>query len=55
MAPEMSQLPATAIPAQIHDAIAREAVRRDVSVARVVREAVISHLKNQGLLLSVPQ
>lgn len=43
-----SQLPACTVPASVHDAIAREAVRRDVPVARVVREALVFHLKTHG-------
>jgi hypothetical protein len=45
----VSQLPATTVPAGWHDAVAREAIRRDVSVAQVVRDAVFSHLKNSGV------
>lgn len=44
LAPVVSQLPATTVPVQVHDAVIRESVSRGVSVARVVRDAVISHL-----------
>ena len=46
IAAETSQLPACTVPAALHDAVAREAMRRDVPVARVVREALVFHLKN---------
>jgi hypothetical protein len=46
LAATVSQLPACAVPAAVHDAVVREAIRRDVSVAHVVRDALISHLKN---------
>lgn len=42
---QVSQMPAVTVPALIHDAYTREALRRDVSVAEVVREALFSHLK----------
>lgn len=45
LAAETSQLPATTVPAAVHDAVAREALRRGVSQASVVRDAVVSHLK----------
>lgn len=45
LAPSTSQIPATLVPAFIHDAIIREALHRDVSVAEVVRDALVSHLK----------
>lgn len=41
----MSQIPATRVPSAVHDAAAREALRRGVPVARVVRDALISHLQ----------
>ena len=47
LADEVSRLPATTVPADVHDAVVREAMRRDVSVASVVRDAVISGLKNR--------
>lgn len=50
MAKVRSQLPATTVPASVHDALVREAFRRDVKVAVVIREAVISHLNNRSLL-----
>lgn len=53
LAAETSQLPATTVPASVHDAVAREAIRRGVSQASVVREAVVSHLKTQRPDLSV--
>jgi len=46
LAPEVSQIPAVTVPVQLHDAVIAEALYRDVSVARVVREALIYHLKN---------
>lgn len=45
LAREVSQLPATTVPVRLHDAAIREALRRDVPVAQVVRDALISHLK----------
>jgi hypothetical protein len=48
LAPSVSQLPACTVPTPVHDAVIRESIRRDVSVARVVRDALISHLKNTG-------
>ena len=47
LAPEVSQLPATTVPVPVHDAVIREAARRDVSVAQVVREAIVFHLKTR--------
>lgn len=47
IAPHTSQIPATTVPASWHDAVAREAVARDVPVAQVVREAIFCHLKNR--------
>jgi hypothetical protein len=47
LAPEVSQLPATTVPAHVHDALIREALKRDVSAARVIRDAVNSYLKNR--------
>lgn len=46
IAVSVSQLPASTVPTSVHDAVVREALRRDVSVAQVVRDAMISHLKN---------
>lgn len=40
-------MPATAVPTTVHDAVVREALRRDVPVAQIVRESVITHLKNR--------
>jgi len=48
IADSVSQLPATTVPTSVHDAAIREALRRDVSVAQVVREAMISHLKTSN-------
>lgn len=45
LASRVSQLPACAVPTSLHDAVALEAMRRDVPVAEIVREALISHLK----------
>lgn len=47
IAADVSQLPATTVPAAVHNALAREALRRDVPMAQVVREAIISHLENR--------
>jgi len=47
LAAEVSQIPATRVPAPIHDALIREASRRAVPVAAVVREAIISHLETR--------
>ena len=47
LAPDVSQIPATRAPAWVHDALAREASARQVAVAVVVREAVISHLETR--------
>jgi len=46
IAPHVSQLPACTVPTSVHDAVSREALRRDVSVASVVRDALVSHLKS---------
>lgn len=46
IAVDVSQLPATTVPTSLHDAAIREALRRDVSVAQVVREAMFFHLRN---------
>lgn len=48
LAAQTSQLPACTVPAALHDAVSREAIRRDVPVARVVREALVFHLKTHG-------
>lgn len=45
LAARCSQIPATRVPTAVHDAAAREAIRRGVPVARVVRDALISHLQ----------
>jgi hypothetical protein len=45
IASKVSQLPACTVPADVHDAVIRQALRRDVSVAQVVREALVFHLK----------
>lgn len=45
MADAMSQLPACRVPSVVHDAAAREALRRGVSLARVQRDALITHLR----------
>lgn len=50
MAPVVSQLPATTVPAPVHDAAVHLAAQRGQPVAEVVREAVISHLKSHGVL-----
>lgn len=42
----VSQLPACAVSTAVHDAVALEAIRRGVSVAHVIRDALFSHLKN---------
>jgi hypothetical protein len=47
LAERVSQLPATTLPLELHDAVTREALRRDVPVAQVVRDALVSHLKNR--------
>lgn len=47
IAPEVSKLPASVVPAWVHDTVASEALRRDVSVAQVVRERLINGLKNR--------
>lgn len=47
MAASTSQLPATTVPTPVHDAVARVAVRNGVSVASVIRDAIVSHLKNR--------
>lgn len=46
IASAVSQIPACIVPAYLHDAIAKEALVRRVSVAQVVRDALFSHLKN---------
>lgn len=46
LAAEVSNLPSTRVPAAVHDALVREASRRRIAVARVIREAVIRHLHN---------
>lgn len=46
IAADVSQLPACTVPALMHDALAREALYRDVSVAQVIRDALFFHLKN---------
>lgn len=48
LAPDVSQLPACAVPTPLYDAVAHEALRRDVSIAQVVRDALIYHLKNRA-------
>jgi predicted HicB family RNase H-like nuclease len=48
LAAQVSQLPATRVPAAVHDAVIREALQRDVSVAAVVREAITAHLHTRG-------
>jgi hypothetical protein len=35
------------VPAALHDAVASESHRRDVSIAQIVREALVSHLKSR--------
>lgn len=45
IAPDVSRLPSCVIPTPVHDAVIREATRRDVSVAQVVRDALLSHLQ----------
>lgn len=47
LAATVSQLPACRVPASLHDAVAREALRRDVSIARVMRDALVSHLQTR--------
>ncbi len=47
IAEHTSQLPATTVPSPMHDAAIREALRRDVSVAQVVRDALFDHLNNR--------
>jgi hypothetical protein len=50
VAPVTSQMPATTVPASVHDAFVREALNRRVDVAVIVREALFSHLKNRHLI-----
>jgi predicted HicB family RNase H-like nuclease len=45
----VSQLPACTVPTDLHDAVVRQALRRQVSVAQVVREALIFHLKTRDV------
>jgi hypothetical protein len=45
IAAHVSQLPACTVPAAVHDAIARQAIRRDQPVAQVVRDALLFYLK----------
>lgn len=45
IASQVSQMPAVVVPAVVHDAYAREALRRNVPMAEVVREALFSHLE----------
>lgn len=45
LAASVSQIPATTVPTDLHDAAVREALRRHVPVARVVRDALFFHLK----------
>lgn len=47
LADEVSRIPAVTVPASLHDAVVREAARRDVPVAQIVREALISDLNNR--------
>jgi hypothetical protein len=46
IAAEVSMLPGVTLPAQMHDAVIQQALRRDVSVARVVREAILFYLNH---------
>lgn len=55
LAASVSQLPACAVPTDLHDAVSREALRRDVSVARVIRDALIYHLKNRTMAVTAAQ
>lgn len=47
IANKVSQLPACTVPACVHDAVIRQALQRDVSVAQIVREALVFHLKTR--------
>jgi hypothetical protein len=47
VAAEVSMLPACTVATSIHDAACAEALRRDVSVARVVRDALFFYLKTR--------
>lgn len=49
IADSVSQLPATTVPTTLHDAASREALRRDVSLAQIVREALFFHLKRTAM------
>lgn len=42
----VSQIPATRVPAELHDSIVLLALHLGVPVARVVREALVSHLQS---------
>ena len=46
IAASVAQLPASAVPTEVYDEVCRRALRRGVSVASVIREILISHLKN---------
>lgn len=48
-----SQLPATTVPATVHDAVVKEASRLGVTPTQVVRDAVISHLNSRRSIQSV--
>jgi hypothetical protein len=45
IADQTSQIPPTTVSTRVHDAVVSEAFRRDVSVAQVVRDALVFHLK----------
>lgn len=48
LADQVSQLPACTVPARLHDAAVAEATARRVSVAHVVREALVFHLETSA-------
>lgn len=49
IAAQVSMLPSCTVPSDLHDALIREALYRDVSVAEVVRDALVSHLKTSPM------